>query len=224
MRLRFACAWLGLWLCPLAASAADHPLEPLSAAELQSAYESVLARFRADPKLPDEPLRFTIAVLSEPPKKTVLGWEPGRSFPRRAELHVLHYPSNTSWVAEVDLKRKRVLKLTANAPGVQVAASSEEYGVATELVRAYAPWRKALAARGVDPDLAYIDVWAPGDEPLPEALHEADIVLWYTTGFTHIAKPEDFPVMSTESIGFRLAPRGFFKKNPALSVADQARP
>jgi primary-amine oxidase len=54
-----------------------------------------------------------------------------------------------------------------------------------------------------------------------EALHDQDIVLWYTTGFTHIAKPEDYPVMSTESVGFRLAPRGFFKSNPALRVADQ---
>lgn len=54
-----------------------------------------------------------------------------------------------------------------------------------------------------------------------EALHGEDVVLWYTTGFTHLAKPEDHPVMSTESIGFRLAPRGFFDRNPALDIADQ---
>jgi len=28
-------------------------------------------------------------------------------------------------------------------------------------------------------------------------------------------------VMSTEAISFRLAPRGFFRRNPALDVADQ---
>ena len=53
-----------------------------------------------------------------------------------------------------------------------------------------------------------------------EPLNGQDIVLWYTTGFTHLAKPEDHPVMTTETIGFRLAPRGFFSRNPALDVAD----
>jgi primary-amine oxidase len=55
-----------------------------------------------------------------------------------------------------------------------------------------------------------------------EALAGQDVVLWYTTGFTHLAKPEDHPVMTTETIGFRLAPRGFFSNNPALDVADQS--
>ncbi|MDB4991668.1 MAG: Amine oxidase, partial [Myxococcaceae bacterium] len=54
-----------------------------------------------------------------------------------------------------------------------------------------------------------------------EPLHGQDVVLWYTTGFTHLAKPEDHPVMSAESVHFRLAPRGFFARNPALEVADQ---
>ena len=54
-----------------------------------------------------------------------------------------------------------------------------------------------------------------------EPLQGQDLVLWYTAGFTHLAKPEDHPVMATETIGFRLTPRGFFSRNPALDVADQ---
>jgi primary-amine oxidase len=50
-----------------------------------------------------------------------------------------------------------------------------------------------------------------------------DLVLWYTTGFTHVARPEDHPVMPGESISFRLAPRGFFARNPGLDVQDQRR-
>jgi primary-amine oxidase len=42
-----------------------------------------------------------------------------------------------------------------------------------------------------------------------------DVVLWYTTGFTHVSRPEDHPVMPSESISFRLIPRGFFDRNPA---------
>ena len=54
----------------------------------------------------------------------------------------------------------------------------------------------------------------------PEALRGDDVVLWYTTGFTHLARPEDYPVMPVEEIGFKLVPRGFFARNPALDVTD----
>jgi primary-amine oxidase len=150
------------------ASAAEHPLEPLSAAELQSAYEIVLAYFRTDTALPDEPLRFPIAVLSEPSKEFVLGWSGGKRIPRLAEVHVLHYPSNRSWQVFVDLRRKRVKELKELAAGTQPAVTTEEYVAASDAVHAHEPWKAALRARGVDPDLAYVDVWAPGDEPLPD--------------------------------------------------------
>lgn len=52
----------------------------------------------------------------------------------------------------------------------------------------------------------------------------SDLVLWYTAGFTHIPRPEDYPVMVQESIGFKLVPHGFFGRNPVLDVADQADP
>ena len=49
-----------------------------------------------------------------------------------------------------------------------------------------------------------------------------DVVVWYTAGFTHIARPEDYPVMPTDSLGFRIIPHGFFDRNPALDAPDQA--
>ena len=45
-----------------------------------------------------------------------------------------------------------------------------------------------------------------------------DIVLWYTFGHTHLARPEDFPVMPAAYIGFMLKPNGFFSENPANDV------
>jgi primary-amine oxidase len=44
----------------------------------------------------------------------------------------------------------------------------------------------------------------------------ADIVLWYTMGFHHIPRPEDWPVMSTVWHSVSLVPDGFFDRNPAL--------
>jgi primary-amine oxidase len=45
-----------------------------------------------------------------------------------------------------------------------------------------------------------------------------DIVVWYTCGITHNPRPEDWPVMPVQSIGFELVPWGFFARNPALDL------
>nr|KYP49362.1 Primary amine oxidase [Cajanus cajan] len=50
------------------------------------------------------------------------------------------------------------------------------------------------------------------------SLEEADIVLWYVFGVTHIPRLEDWPVMPVERIGFMLMPHGFFNCSPAVDV------
>jgi len=40
----------------------------------------------------------------------------------------------------------------------------------------------------------------------------------YPTGVTHIVRPEDFPVMPVEHVGFTLKPFGFFSGNPAVDL------
>ena len=49
-------------------------------------------------------------------------------------------------------------------------------------------------------------------------LDKADVVVWYTFGSTHVVRPEDWPVMPVETVGFHLKPVGFFDGNPALDV------
>jgi primary-amine oxidase len=56
--------------------------------------------------------------------------------------------------------------------------------------------------------------WTAANRPIANT----DIVLWYTFGHTHIARPEDYPVMPTAYIGFLLKPNGFFTENPANDV------
>ena len=45
-----------------------------------------------------------------------------------------------------------------------------------------------------------------------------DIVLWHTFGTTHFPRPEDWPVMPVDHVGFTLKPVGFFDRNPTLDV------
>ncbi|MDZ8030165.1 primary-amine oxidase [Nostoc sp. DedSLP04] len=53
-----------------------------------------------------------------------------------------------------------------------------------------------------------------------EALMGEDIVLWYTMGVTHIPRSEDWPVMPVHEVGFKLVPRGFFSRNPAINLPE----
>lgn len=63
-----------------------------------------------------------------------------------------------------------------------------------------------------------------GGEGLPKwtqanrSIENRDIVLWYTMGTTHIPRPEEWPVMTSHHLGFKLVPSGFFAVNPALDV------
>src|ERR1019366_5906885 len=56
--------------------------------------------------------------------------------------------------------------------------------------------------------------WIEANRPIAEI----DLVLWYTFGHTHVARPEDSPVMPAAYIGFMLKPNGFFSENPANDV------
>lgn len=63
-----------------------------------------------------------------------------------------------------------------------------------------------------------------GNDGLPRYIQQnrtienEDIVLWHTMGHTHVCKPEDFPVMPVEYVGFMLKPNGFFDANPAMDI------
>jgi primary-amine oxidase len=85
-------------------------------------------------------------------------------FGRKAYVQVLDRRANALYEAIVDVKAAKLLSWTAR-PGVEPAVSLGEYPVADSLVHAYAPWKKAMRDRGLDPDKVYVDVWAPGDLP-----------------------------------------------------------
>ncbi|MEV4313693.1 hypothetical protein [Actinocrispum sp. NPDC049592] len=45
-----------------------------------------------------------------------------------------------------------------------------------------------------------------------------DIVVWHTFGTSHLPRPEDWPIMPCEYVGFSLKPAGFFDRDPSLDV------
>ena len=76
----------------------------------------------------------------------------------------------------------------------------------------YAGGRFAMMSDGSDT----LGAWTAQDRPIANR----DIVAWYTVGFHHITRMEDWPVMPTHWFGFTLMPHNFFAGNPALTIPD----
>jgi primary-amine oxidase len=80
------------------------------------------------------------------------------------------------------------------------------------------------------------ELYAAGDYPnqsatiegLPrfvngEGIAGKDLVAWYTMGFHHVTRPEDWPVLPTVRHSVTLRPHRFFTENPAVNVRREAR-
>ncbi|MET9199771.1 primary-amine oxidase [Gordonia sp. NPDC003585] len=57
--------------------------------------------------------------------------------------------------------------------------------------------------------------WTSADR----SIDNTDVVLWYVFGIHHITRPEDWPIMPSDTVSFWLKPVGFFDRNPSLDVA-----
>ena len=60
--------------------------------------------------------------------------------------------------------------------------------------------------------------WVQQDRPIANT----DIVAWYTVGFHHVPRAEDWPMMPTHWGEFSIFPFNFFDFNPAISIAPSA--
>jgi len=147
---------------PLSApTAALNPLDPLTADEIQTTFTIIKQSQNLAPGT-----FFPTIKLSEPPKADVLAWSPGQPFQRRAFANVFDRSGDKLYEAIVDLRTNQLLSWTQRV-GAQPAVYLTEWTDASKIVHNYGPWKTAIRARGIDPKDAYVDIWAPGDLPVP---------------------------------------------------------
>src|SRR3954451_15136520 len=148
----------GRALASMGAAAPSDPLDPLTADEIQTTFK-VIEQSRKLARGTYFPL-----VKLEEPAKSAASWTPGTHFARRAYADVFDHAANRLYGAVVDLAAKQLVSWTPR-PDAQPAVYLSEYATADALVHGYAPFKKAMRDRGIDPDDVYVDVWAPGDAP-----------------------------------------------------------
>lgn len=132
---------------------ADHPLDPLSAAEIRVAITTLEAAGRLS-----ERTRYPVIRLHEPPKAEVLGFRPGAAFRREALVVAYDRQERKTHEGIVDLRGERILGWTERQ-GVQPAILEEDADLAVELVRADSRWQDAMRKRGIT-DLDGVEIRA----------------------------------------------------------------
>jgi primary-amine oxidase len=103
--------------------------------------------------------------------------------------------------------------LLAKDDPIQLRAGFSSY---TLWATAYAADEKYAAGLypNENPDVDGLPKWVAAKRPI----ESRDLVVWYTVGFRHMPRAEDWPVMPGLWHGFRLRPFNFFDRNPALDV------
>jgi primary-amine oxidase len=72
-------------------------------------------------------------------------------------------------------------------------------------------------AAGLYPNLSTKDEGVPAFVSDADAIKNEDIVLWYTMGFRHAPRPEDFPILPTFWHEVTLRPAFFFDMDPSMT-------
>ena len=144
------------------AIASLHPLDPLTASEVERAWEIVRAQQAPGPRT-----RVVFIMLHEPAKKVVLGHRAGDPVERSAFVVLVDSAAGRTYEAVVSLTEGRVLSWE-HVPGVQPALVLDEFVECEAAVRADPRWQEAMRKRGVtDFALTMVDAWSAGNFGFP---------------------------------------------------------
>ena len=140
-----------------------HPLDPLSAAEVERAWEIVRTERALGPRV-----RVIFIMLHEPAKKVVLAHRAGDAVDRAAFVVLVDSGPGKTYEAVVSLSEGRVLSWE-HVPGAQPAIVLDEFVDCEAAVRADPRWQEAMRRRGItDLSLAMVDSWSAGNFGFPQ--------------------------------------------------------
>jgi primary-amine oxidase len=143
-----------------------------------------------------DPLRGRYWLVTNPGSKTELGHEPGYKLVPGSNILPFTHPDSV--VNQRAVFATKHLWVTPHRPDELYPAGDYP---------------------NQHPGGAGLPAWTEADRPI----ENTNVVLWYTAGSHHISRPEDWPVMPVERVGFTLKPSGFFDRNPALDVPPSHR-
>ncbi|AXC11143.1 Monoamine oxidase [Acidisarcina polymorpha] len=137
-----------------------HPLEPLSAAEIQTAVELLRT---ADGFTPST--RIISIILKEPEKSLVYSWPQGPAAQREAVAVLFDNAVNQASTVTLDLSSGRVLKAEIAPAGSQPTLSIDEQFECEQAVLASEDFKAALERQyGItDTSLVMVDIWSAGN-------------------------------------------------------------
>jgi primary-amine oxidase len=140
--------WLGTvllcWSAALQGQDASHPLDPLTAEEI----DAVVEVLRRQPEMGPES-RFILIHLAEPKKSAVMAHRPGQMFERRAFASFYDPPSGATHEALVDLVGLNLLELH-QVEGVRSGRMGADGRSIDEILAADPRWLEAMGRRGVE--------------------------------------------------------------------------
>jgi primary-amine oxidase len=146
-----------------------HPLDPLSAEEIQNA----CALIKTTKQLGAE-CRFAMVHLHEPPKAEVIAFQPGQALERCAFLMVFNSVTGETYEGVVNLSRGTVVSWvqhhTETAPYGQPPVLVEDFFNCDQIVKADEGWRNAVKRRGLtdeDIKLVQVDPFSAGNFGFP---------------------------------------------------------
>jgi primary-amine oxidase len=136
-----------------------HPLEPLTAAEVQLAVSLLKENGKVTPTT-----RFVSVSLREPPKESVHGYTGREPIRREANAVLFDNATNSCYEASVSLTDRRLLG-HKHVPGVQPTMTADEQVECEQAVRASPEFKAALKKQyGIDDtSLVMVDIWSAGN-------------------------------------------------------------
>ncbi|MDH3602868.1 MAG: primary-amine oxidase, partial [Candidatus Tectomicrobia bacterium] len=167
-----------------------HPLDPLSAAEMEAAVAII-----RDHKQFGDRMRFASVNLQEPAKSSVLSFNGGDPIEREAFLIVLDNADGKTYEVVVSLTQHAVTQFKS-IPGVQPAIIADEFFECEAAVKRHPDVQAALRKRGItDLDLVTVDPWSAGHygEDVEQQYRLSRALLWtrFEAGDNNYAHPID---------------------------------